>query len=312
MVDVRTKVGEVALPAAGRPLVLVLLLFMGALWGGQIALARLATLAGGHPLGLALWQTTGGGLILLVLSLVQGCPPSLSPRVLRFCALCGLIGLAVPVCAITWTASRLPAGLVAIVLATMPLFTYGVSAASRVERIERLRLLGVAVGLVATVLLVLPKSALPAPGLVPWVLLALFASLSMSAENLYVAVRRPPEMMSLSLSCSRQFAAAAFLAPVALALGATVPVFAPWGPVQWAATGMAASASIAYTTYLYVIRVAGPVFASQVAYVITLAGVGWGLLLFGEHHSPFAWAALALMLLGLVLVRPREPAQPTG
>jgi drug/metabolite transporter (DMT)-like permease len=261
--------------------------------------------AGGHPLGLALWQTALGGLILLVLALIQGCPLSLAPRVVRFSLVCGLIGLAVPLCAIVWSASRLSAGLVAIALATMPLFTYGFTALFRLDRLETLRLAGVAVGLAATVLLVLPESALPGPGLVPWVLLALFGSLSMAAESFYVAVRRPPDMMSLALSCTRQFAAAALLLPVALALDATVPVLAPWGTVQWAATGMAATASIAYTLYLYAIAVAGPVFASQVAYVVTLAGVAWGLVLFDERHSPYIWAALVLMLLGLALVRPR-------
>ena len=54
------------------------------------------------------------------------------------------------------------------------------------------------------------------------------------------------------------------------------------------------------------IRTAGPVFASQTAYVITLAGVFWGMALLGERHSVYVWAALALMLLGLALVRPRN------
>lgn len=53
-------------------------------------------------------------------------------------------------------------------------------------------------------------------------------------------------------------------------------------------------------------RSAGPVFASQTAYVITLAGMFWGILLLGERHSLYVWGALVLMLTGLALVRPRE------
>ena len=203
-------------------------------------------------------------------------------------------------------ARHLPAGVVAMAFATMPLFTYGLAALFRVERLEALRILGVVVGLIAVALLVLPESALPAANLAPWVLLAMACSVSMSGESLYVAARRPPGLDSLVLSCGRAFGAAAILAPLAIGLDVTVPLFVSWGPVQWAACGMALASAMAYTILLVVIRSSGAVFASQTAYVITLAGVLWGMLLFDERHSPYIWAALGLMLLGLVLVRPRQ------
>ncbi len=64
----------------------------------------------------------------------------------------------------------------------------------------------------------------------------------------------------------------------------------------------------AFTLLLYVIRTSGPVFASQSAYVITLAGVAWGILLFGEEHSLWVWLALALTLVGVALVKSRRPS----
>ena len=138
------------------------------------------------------------------------------------------------------------------------------------------------------------------------VLLALAASVSMSAENLFIDVARPTGLGSLGLSCGRQLAAAVVLTPLAMGFGVLVPLFVPWGPLQWAATGMALTSAFAYTLLLYVIHRAGAVFASQTAYLITLAGVLWGMVLFEERHSPYIWAALGLMLLGLVLVRPRR------
>ena len=64
---------------------------------------------------------------------------------------------------------------------------------------------------------------------------------------------------------------------------------------------------VAFTVLLYVIRTAGPVFASQTAYVITLAGVAWGMVLFDERHSVYIWSALALTLTGIALVKPQRP-----
>lgn len=283
-----------------------LLLLMGTLWGGAIVLAKIATNHGGHPVGLALWQTSLGGSLLLILALIRRRPPPRAAAVLRFNFVSGLIGVALPAIALFWSARHLPAGVVAIAFASMPLLTYGLAALFKAERAQPLRILGVTLGLGAVFLLVLPETALPVPGLAPWVLLALGASVLMSTENLYIALRRPPGLDSIPLSCGRQLAAAVLLAPFAFALDLTVPLFTAWGAVQWAASGMALASAIAYTLFLHMIRTAGPVFASQTAYVITLAGVFWGMALLGERHSVYVWAALALMLLGLALVRPRN------
>ncbi|MEM7750041.1 MAG: EamA/RhaT family transporter, partial [Pseudomonadota bacterium] len=61
-----------------------------------------------------------------------------------------------------------------------------------------------------------------------------------------------------------------------------------------------------YGTFVHLVNTAGPVFASQTAYVVTLSGVGWGMLIFGESHSKWVIAATACMMVGLALVRPRK------
>jgi len=51
---------------------------------------------------------------------------------------------------------------------------------------------------------------------------------------------------------------------------------------------------------------AGSVFASQVSYLVTGFGVLWAILFLGESYSAYVWSAMAVMMLGLFLVRPRE------
>ncbi len=300
------SIQEPVSPLGSNRLVAIgLLLFMGIVWGGSLVLAKLAVQHGGHPIGLALWQTVCGGTLLLVLSLAMFRPPKLLPEVVHFNLVCGFTGIAIPALGLFWSAKHLPAGIVAIAFASMPLFTYLLSAILKIERVEIARVTGVAIGLAAVLLLVLPEGSLPAPNLTPWVLLSMVSSVSMSVENVYIAARRPPGLDSVPLSCGRQLAAALFLAPLAFGLNTTIPLFVDWGPLQWAATGTAVASASAYTVLLYVIRTSGAVFASQAAYVITLAGVFWGMLIFGERHSVFIWAALALMMFGLMLTLPR-------
>lgn len=288
------------------PLSYALLLFMGIAWGLAISLAKLAGSHGGHPVGLALWQVCTSGSLLLFLSFIIGPRRRPNPGILRFSLICGAVGVTFPAIALFWSALYLPAGVVALAFASMPLFTYLLSVLFGVEPGEWRRLLGVVVGLSAIALLVLPEEALPGPGLTPWVLLGVAASISMSFENFYAGGYRPPGSSSIHLSCGRQLGAVLYLTPMALLAGTTIPLLEPWGVVQWAATGTGVAAGIAYTVLLQVIRTSGPVFASQTAYIITIAGVGWGMVLFGERHSVYIWITLALTLTAITLVKPRQ------
>ncbi len=290
-----------------RPAHYALLLLMGVLWGLALSLAKIGVEAGGHPIGMGLWQVCTSSTLMLVLMLLQSRRLPLRADIARFGLVCGGFGVAFPAIALFWCALYLPAGVVAIAFASMPLFTYLISAMLGIERAQRRRLLGVVVGLAAMALLVLPESALPEPGLAPWVLLALVASISMSIENSYAGGYRPPGVGSLELAFTRQFTAVLMLLPLAWLSGTTVPVLVEWSTPQLAATGNGLLSGIAFALLLYVIRTAGPVFASQTAYVITLAGVAWGMILFGETHSVYIWSALALTMLGISLVRPQAP-----
>jgi len=295
-----------------RPSHYALLLLMGILWGLALSLAKIGVQAGGHPVGMALWQVSTSSTLLLGLLLVQSKLPVINAAVVRFGLICGSCGVAFPAIALFWCALYLPAGVVAIAFASMPLFTYLLAVMLKIERAQRSRLLGVVIGLVAMAFLVLPESALPAPGLAPWVLLALIASFSMSIENSYAGGYRPPAVGSLELSFVRQASAVILLLPLALFSGTTLPLFDNWGTAQIAATGNGVLSGVAFTILLYVIKTAGPVFASQTAYVITLAGVAWGMILFAETHSIYIWSALALTLLAIGMVRPQQPASRRG
>lgn len=308
MSDLPTDISRVDTSFSVRPAHYALLLLMGILWGLALSLAKIGVQAGGHPVGMALWQVCTSTTLLLVLLLLQSKRPVIRADVARFGLICGSCGVAFPAIALFWCALYLPAGVVAIAFASMPLFTYLLAVLLKIERAQRRRLSGVVIGLMAMALLVLPQSALPAPGLAPWVLLALVASVSMSLENSYAGGYRPPAVGSLELSFARQGTAVLLLLPLALISGTALPLFESWGTAQYAATGNGLLSGIAFTTLLYVIKSAGPVFASQTAYVITLAGVAWGMIIFAETHSIYIWLALVLTLTGIGMVRPQKPS----
>jgi drug/metabolite transporter (DMT)-like permease len=63
-----------------------------------------------------------------------------------------------------------------------------------------------------------------------------------------------------------------------------------------------------YLLYVLLIGIAGAVFGSQSAYVSTLAGIFWSMMLLGEVLTGAAASAFGLILVGLVVVGPKSEA----
>ena len=66
---------------------------------------------------------------------------------------------------------------------------------------------------------------------------------------------------------------------------------------------------VANLAYFVLIKIAGAVYAGQVAYFNAICGVGWGVVVLGENLSWGMVLALALILCGLTLVRPARAAR---
>lgn len=279
------------------------------MWGMTFSLARLVTEAGAHPLGLTFWQGFGGGLMLLLICAVQGRRPRLTRQYFKFYVLLGVVGTALPGALFFYAAAHVPAGILAITVTTVPLMTYGGSWLLGIDPFSAKRICGIAVGLLAILLLIAPDTSLPDPSMVFWILVVLLASVLYTFENIYVSMRVPDGTDMIALLAGMLLVAGVLLLPLVLSLNAFVPFNFPLRRIEWLVLAMAVVSSLAYAMFLHTIQIAGPVFASQTAYVVTLSGVLWGILIFSESHSVWVWLALGLMLGGLVLVTPVQRSQ---
>jgi len=77
----------------------------------------------------------------------------------------------------------------------------------------------------------------------------------------------------------------------------------PWGAPELALMGQMAIACIGTVLFLEIVRLAGPVFLSQAAYVVTVTGVLWGMALFGEQHAATVWLGMLAIFGGVLLVQ---------
>ncbi|HCO99962.1 MAG TPA: transporter, partial [Rhodospirillaceae bacterium] len=60
--------------------------------------------------------------------------------------------------------------------------------------------------------------------------------------------------------------------------------------------------AVAFLIFYLIIALAGAVYLGQVGYLVTLFGVGWGVLFFGETVPVMLWVAIAIVGLGVGLV----------
>lgn len=293
----------------GRAWAWLLLLFLGVVWGATFSLAKIATEGGGHPFGMGYWQTLIGAFLLLLLVLVRRDRIPLRRENIMFYVACGLLGSVIPNVLFFSAASRVSPGVLSITVATVPLFTFAGAALFGVEKFQFGRSLGLVFGVASVVLLVGPEESLPDPSVVPWVLVALLASVCYSGENLIVAIHMPVGVSAFTIAAGLFIAGAVISTPIVFATGTFVPLAWPWGRVEWAMVGMATISVTAYALFIYLIVHAGPVFASLTGYAVTICGVLWGMLIFGEQHSAWIWASLVFMMFALMLVTPRKSGQ---
>lgn len=294
----------------------ILVLLIGVLWGMTFSLGRIATSGSAHPVGLVFWQALGGGLVLLSFCLLRQrwWRSNLKPDRANFRHACviAFFGTAIPGTLYFYAAPKLPAGVLAITVALVPMLTYALSWMLRIDRFGWLRFTGILMGFIAIIVLIAPDTSLPDPSMAVWLTLPLVASVFYALENVYVDIYIPQNSDMAGLLTAGLLIAAVVLAPVSYLQGTFYSLNLPVDDVDLAILAMMVVSSVAYVMFLYVVKMAGAVFASMSGYLITLSGVFWGMFFFAERHSLWVWAALALMLIGMLLVTPRRSVPGIG
>ncbi len=286
---------------------IAILLFCGGFWGVSFTLTRIVMEnSGGHPLAITFWNAALASVIVWTALWLTGRLPRIDRSYIRFVAVLGVLGGACPSILLFWAAQHLGAGVLSVCMATVPLMQIGLSAAFGIERLRPLRLAGLVIGLAAVWLIADPEGG-AAPAF--WVMIAVCGGLSYALEDSFIAIRRPAGMTSVQILAGMVFFAALYTAPTLLFVDpAPLSITAP-GRVEAAFVLMSVGGLFAYGSFVHLISRAGPVFGSQVAYVVTVAGVICGVLILGESYEAGFWAAVGLMIVGLAFGLPGGPAR---
>jgi drug/metabolite transporter (DMT)-like permease len=283
------------------------LLACGSAWGSTQSLGKIAVSTGHGPFALIFWQLVIGVLILGPLALRQG-RMRLGLVQLGWAAMIACLGTILPNTAFYISIARLPAGIMSILIATVPLIAFPLALAFGMERFSAARLLGLVCGIAGVALIALPEASLPDAAMAAFLPVAMLGPLFYAAEGLVVARGGTPGMTAVQAMALVSAVGAAIMAPVVWWTGQWFDPL-PAGRPEWALVLASAAHACAYAGYVWLAARAGAVFAAQTSYIVTGTGVLWAMLILGERLAPTVWLALAVMLAGLALVQPRAAVQ---
>ncbi|MFT4651173.1 MAG: drug/metabolite transporter (DMT)-like permease [Polaribacter sp.] len=280
-----------------------LIIVAGAIWGGVFSLVLLAASEGAHPLGIAVWQVVITAALFVAYRIITKKPIIRRVNLVHYAVL-AVVGISFPSLSYYYAASHLTAGILSISVSAIPLFSYMIMLALKRERFVTRRVFGIVFGMIAILLLVIPDQGLSSDDASLWIILAVVCAFSYAVEGVYIDHKVDPQIDVSDLLCGSNILAALVMVPVGLWLGVSEPVTWLMTPAGYGVIGASIGTGLAYALYFYAIKIAGAVFTSQCAYIITISGVFLGIIFYGEQHSIWIWIAVAISLVGLSLVRP--------
>ncbi|WP_233145656.1 DMT family transporter [Phaeobacter sp. 22II1-1F12B] len=283
-----------------------MLVLIGAGWGLTQPLGKIAVSTGHRHFGLIFWQLVIGTVAFGAVSLAQRRRLPFNRDTLRVYLVVALAGTIIPNSASYQAIAHLPSGVLSILLSLVPMLAFPMALALGLEKFAARRLLGLLAGLAGVLLLILPDASLPDAAMLAWVPLGLVAPLFYAFEGNYVARWGTAGLDPIRVLFGASLVGAIMALPLALATGQFISPLRPYGAPEWALIGSALIHVVVYAGYVWLVGRAGAVFAVQVSYVVTGFGVFWAMQILGETYSPYIWAALGIVLAGVMLVQPRR------
>ncbi|MDB2579574.1 DMT family transporter, partial [Tateyamaria sp.] len=132
------------------------LVLIGAAWGMTLPLTKIAVSTGYKHFGLLFWQLAIGAIVMSTVALVRGTRLSMGRAQVRVYVIIALIGSILPNTASYQAAVHLPAGVLSILLSMIPIWAFPIALFLALDRFEWRRFIGLAVGMMAVLMIVLP------------------------------------------------------------------------------------------------------------------------------------------------------------
>ena len=287
------------------------MVYLGLTFGLSFSIVKIILIEIESPIVILFWQSCFSSFLLFAysffsLSSLKDIVNNLGAMILLAC-----FGVIIPNFILYLSAANLSAGTISILLALIPFCAYIIALILRIERIDLMRLFGVVLGFIAISFLVFPGHASNKTYLNFWIMIGLLVPILIGSVNISLASERFKKLKPLHIAFGMNLLSTILLG---LMLPSNVNF---WFSIHSSKLFfliflLSFIGSIGFIIFIKLVKNHGPVFASQVNYLITLFGIMWGYIIFSEVHSMRFWVSLFLIIGGLFLVRPIKVNENTS
>ncbi len=281
---------------------LLLLLILGAIWGSSYMFIKVIV-AEVPTFTLVAGRLTLSVIILWGILRARGLYLSRTRRMWRTYAVLGVLGAAVPYSLISWGEQYISSGLASLLQATTPIFTVILAHfLTDDEPVTAAKIVGVIIGFVGVGVLMLPDLRQGLQANLLGQLAIVGSSLCYAGGALYSRsrLRGQPALVSATGQLTMGMV---YMLPASLLidrpfdLSPSLPALASWLVLIILGT------VVAYVIYFTLIERSSATFTTMVTYIIPVNGLILGALVLNESLNVTMLGSLALILLGVLLVR---------
>ena len=272
---------------------------LGLIWGATFMVVAIA-LEGYGPLTVACARTTLGAAALLILMRALNRPlPVFTPVMYRYLIAIGLLNTALPFALLSWGQQYVPSAFAGISMAALPLFVLPLAHLFTDEKMNLRNTLGVVMGFTGAIVLIGPAVLRIGTGLEPLGQLACIAA-SISYAVSSIMTRRCPPIDPTTMAALLLTVGTIALIPAMLYFEGIPTVSDPRPTIAILVLGFIPTA-LAALIRVATIRSAGAIFMTLVNYQVPLWSMVFGVLVLSEVLPLRFFAALGLILIGLVI-----------
>ena len=282
------------------------LILIGAVWALTFPLTKIAVLGGYRSFGIIFWSSVIAATVLAAIVRLRRLGLPIHRAALGRYLFVALIGTVFPSASTYTAAEYLPAGVIAVCMAIIPIVAFPMAIAVGLERPNLRRFSGLILGFLGVLMIVVPDASLPDPTKAVFILLAILSVLFYATEGVTLGKIGRAGLDPAQLMLGAFLLSTALSLPIALMTRTFIAPSLEFGPAGTAVVLSGLANVVAYVGYVWIIGRGGPVFAGQVSYVVTGFSIVWSMALLGESYSIWVWGAVAVIFAGLFMTQPRQ------
>ena len=281
----------------------VSMVYLGLTFGLSFSIVKIILKEIESPIVLLFWQSCFSSVLLFAFSVyyldsLKDIVKNIPELILLAC-----FGVIIPNFILYLSATHLSAGTISILLALIPFCAYIIALILRIEQLNLVRLFGVILGFAAILFLLFPGNVNNKTYFNIWFLTGLLVPIFIASTNIFLSNVRLRMVRPVHIAFGMNFLSATLLS---LMLPRNVNVWLSEHSTELIFYIFLLSfiGSFGFIIFIKLVKNYGPVFASQVNYLVTISGIMWGYIILSEVHSLRFWISLLLIIGGLFLVRP--------